>query len=203
MTPANLSGIFTPAAFLDRDGVINHDAGYVHSWTDFRFLPRVVDALRDLQYMGFLLIVITNQSGIARGIYSESDYHALTARIDESLREQGVYLTRTYHCPHYSAGSISEFRLDCNCRKPATGMIDQALLDFQIDLQRSILIGDKPSDIEAGFTAGVARRFLVRCNGVDPYMPQGQADACFDDLSACVQELRRQLVESSASNNIQ
>lgn len=178
-----------PAAFLDRDGVINFDAGYVHDWSEFRFLPGVVDALRQLQTLGYRLIVVTNQSGIARGMYTEAAYQALTARLKDALREQGVTLAQVYHCPHHPDGRVAKYRSDCDCRKPRTGMIEQALRDFDIDLSASVLVGDKSSDIEAGIKAGVGRRFLVRCNGEGERPAQGAADACFDDLAHCVANL--------------
>ncbi len=183
------SGAAAPAAFLDRDGVINFDAGYVHGWSEFRFLPGVVEALRQLQTLGYRLIVITNQSGIARGMYTEAAYQALTAQLKDSLREQGVTLAQVYHCPHHPDGRVAEYRSDCDCRKPRTGMIEQALRDFDIDLSGSVLVGDKPSDIEAGIAAGIGRRFLVRCNGEGERPVPGDADASFDDLAHCVASL--------------
>lgn len=178
-----------PAAFLDRDGVINFDTGYVHDWSEFRFLPGVVDALRKLQSKGLLLIVITNQSGIARGMYTEADYQALTSQLKQTLREQGVILAQVYHCPHHPEAKVPEYRLNCDCRKPHTGMIDQALRDFDIDLAASVLVGDKPSDIEAGIAAGVGRCFLVRCNGEGEQPAPRDADGSFNDLAHCVARL--------------
>lgn len=178
------------AAFLDRDGVINFDAGYVHSWSDFHFLPGVIEALHDLQALGYHLIIITNQSGIARGMYSETDYQLLTKRLKDALSEQGVTLTAVYHCPHHPHALISDYRVNCDCRKPHPGLIQQALRDFDIDLTTSILVGDKPTDIEAGAAAGVGRRFIVRCNGEDDFPPVSNADAYFDNLSQCVAQLR-------------
>jgi len=148
-----------------------------------------VDALRQLQTMGYQLIIITNQSGIARGMYTEAAYHALTERLKDTLREQGVKLAQVYHCPHHPDGRIDEYRRDCDCRKPRTGMIEQAMRDFDIDLASSILVGDKPSDIEAGIAAGIGRCFLVRCNGEGNLPVQCAADASFDDLAHCVASL--------------
>lgn len=182
-------GAAPPAAFLDRDGVINFDAGYVHDWSEFRFLPGVVDALSQLQTLGYRLIVITNQSGIARGMYTEAAYKALTAHLKDALREHGVMLAQVYHCPHHPDGKVSEYRRDCDCRKPSIGMIEQALSDFDIDMANSLLVGDKPSDIEAGIAAGIGRRFLVRCNGEGERPAHGRADASFDDLAHCVASL--------------
>ena len=152
----------TSAAFLDRDGVINVDHGYVSTWERFEFLPGVPDALRALQDAGYLLVVVSNQSGIGRGYYSDSDVDLLNQAIAEYLDSSvGVTLSGFYHCPHHPTEAEGEFRRQCDCRKPAPGMIRQAVLDYGIDLKTSLLVGDKDSDIEAGRAAGVARLFKV------------------------------------------
>ena len=144
-----------PAVFLDRDGVINVDHGYVSRWEEFEFLPNVPETLAHLQDAGYLLVIVSNQSGIGRGFYTESDL--------EYLRDTaGVSVTGFYHCPHHPSEAIGRYRVHCDCRKPAPGMIKQAALDHQIDLSSSLLVGDKESDIQAGRAAGVARLFLVR-----------------------------------------
>ena len=152
----------TSAVFLDRDGVINVDHGYVSTWERFEFLPGVPDALRALQDAGYLLIVVSNQSGIGRGYYCEADVESLNQAIAQHLGSTvGVTLSEFYHCPHHPTEAEGEFRRQCDCRKPAPGMIRQAVLDHGIDLKTSLLVGDKDSDIEAGRAAGVARLFKV------------------------------------------
>ena len=152
----------TSAVFLDRDGVINVDHGYVSTWERFEFLPGVPDALRALQDAGYLLIVVSNQSGIGRGYYCEADVESLNQAIAQHLGSTvGVTLSEFYHCPHHPTEAKGEFRRQCDCRKPAPGMIRQAVLDHGIDLKTSLLVGDKDSDIEAGRAAGVARLFKV------------------------------------------
>ena len=152
----------TSAVFLDRDGVINVDYGYVSTWERFEFLPGVPDALRALQDAGYLLIVVSNQSGIGRGYYCEADVESLNQAIAQHLGSTvGVTLSEFYHCPHHPTEAEGEFRRQCDCRKPAPGMIRQAVLDHGIDLKTSLLVGDKDSDIEAGRAAGVARLFKV------------------------------------------
>ena len=152
----------TSAVFLDRDGVINVDHGYVSTWEQFEFLPGVPDALRALQDAGYLLVVVSNQSGIGRGYYSESDVDLLNQAIAEYLDSSvGVTLSGFYHCPHHPTEAEGEFRRQCDCRKPAPGMIRQAVLDHGIDVKTSLLVGDKDSDIEAGRAAGIARLFKV------------------------------------------
>ena len=163
----NLSGWqsvrgMTSAVFLDRDGVINVDHGYVSTWEQFEFLPGASEALRELQDAGYLLIVVSNQSGIGRGYYSETDLHTLNQAIAEHLDSTlGVTLSGFYHCPHHPTEAEGEFRQQCDCRKPAPGMIQQAVLDHGIDVETSLLVGDKDSDMEAGRAAGVARLFKV------------------------------------------
>ena len=150
------------AAFLDRDGVINVDHGYVSRWEDFEFLPGVPEALRSLVDAGYQLIVISNQSGIGRGFYSEADLEELNRRIAHHLQEQwAIEMTGFYHCPHHPTDALGDYLTRCECRKPAPGMILQAAKEHSIDLPGSLLIGDKRSDIEAGKAAGVGRLFHV------------------------------------------
>ena len=163
-TNANWESVrgMTSAVFLDRDGVINVDHGYVSTWERFEFLPGVPDALRALQDAGYLLIVVSNQSGIGRGYYCEADVESLNQAVAQHLGSTvGVTLSEFYHCPHHPTEAEGEFRRQCDCRKPAPGMIRQAVLDHGIDLKTSLLVGDKDSDIEAGRAAGVARLFKV------------------------------------------
>ena len=152
----------TSAAFLDRDGVINVDHGYVSTWEQFEFLPGVPAALRELQDAGYLLIVVSNQSGIGRGYYGEADVESLNQAIAQHLNSTvGVTLSGFYHCPHHPTEAEGEFRRQCDCRKPAPGMIRQAVLDFGIEVETSLLVGDKDSDIAAGRAAGIAKLFKV------------------------------------------
>ena len=150
------------AAFLDRDGVINVDHGYVSRWEDFEFLPGVPEALLKLQKSGYRLIVISNQSGIGRGFYGEADLAKLNECIAQHLHEKlGIDITAFYHCPHHPTDALGHYLMQCECRKPAPGMIFRAAREHHIDLAESLLVGDKPSDIEAGKAAGVGRLFYV------------------------------------------
>jgi D-glycero-D-manno-heptose 1,7-bisphosphate phosphatase len=172
------------AAFLDRDGVINRDHGYVYRIEDFEFLPGVVAALVQLAQQGYLLVVVTNQSGIGRGLYTEQDFVTLSEQVAERLASAGVAFAAVRHCPHHPDALLAQWRSVCDCRKPAPGMIVDAAAELDIDLAASILVGDKASDIAAGRAAGVGRCFLV---GASP--DRGAADAVFADLSACVAAL--------------
>ena len=152
----------SPAAFLDRDGVINVDHGYVSAWAQFEFLPGVPAALRQLQDAGYRLIVVSNQSGIGRGLYTEADLNRLNEQISGHLKQTvGADIAGFYHCPHHPTEAQGEFLTQCDCRKPAPGMITRAVREHGIDVERSLLVGDKRSDIEAGKAARVARLFRV------------------------------------------
>jgi D-glycero-D-manno-heptose 1,7-bisphosphate phosphatase len=174
------------AAFLDRDGVINADHGYVHSIGRFELLPGVPAALRRLQQAGFLLIVVTNQSGIARGLYTEADYARVTQHLRDELASEGVALDAIYHCPHLPDATVSAYRRECDCRKPRPGMLLRGIAEFDIDPQRSLLIGDKPSDIQAGRAAGVRRCALASS---DDSANDSGADVVAPDLPRCVEAL--------------
>ena len=134
------------AVFLDRDGTINVEKNYLYKIEDFEYLPGVIDGLRKLQQAGYLLIVITNQSGIGRGYYTESDFQKLNSWMIDSLKQLGVYISDVYFCPHLPDATVEKYRKDCNCRKPKLGMYEQAVIDHNISLANSYAIGDKIRD---------------------------------------------------------
>ncbi len=134
------------AIFLDRDGTINVEKHYIHKIEDFEFLPNAIQGLKLLQRSGYLLIIITNQSGIARGYFSESAFLKLNHWMISALKAQGVSISKVYYCPHLCEAPIEQYRLNCNCRKPALGMYEKAIKDFNIDLSRSFVIGDRIRD---------------------------------------------------------
>jgi len=142
------------AVFLDRDGVIIEDAGYVGEIERVKFIPGAGQAIRLLNENGFKVIIITNQAGVARGYFSEEAVEEINTYVQETLAKEGALIDKTYYCPHHKEGVIEEYRKDCYYRKPSPGMIEEAVRDFHIDLKRSFLIGDKGSDIEAGRRAG-------------------------------------------------
>ena len=145
------------ALFLDRDGVVNKEKNYIYKIKDFEFIDGIFETCRKFQNKGYLLIVITNQAGIARGIYTEEDFHILTEWMLERFFEEGLTIDAVYHCPHHP-----DYTGVCDCRKPSPGMLKEARKMFDIDMESSILVGDKESDIEAGIQAGVGTNILVR-----------------------------------------
>lgn len=134
------------AIFLDRDGTINIEKKYLYKIKDFEFLPGVIEGLKLLQNRGFLLIVITNQSGIGRGYYSEEDFMKLNVWMLNLLKLNGVIINHVYYCPHHPNAIIDKYRRICSCRKPALGMYEQAVQEYNICLEESFAVGDKIRD---------------------------------------------------------
>jgi len=178
------------AAFIDRDGVLNEERAFVHRIEDFAFVPGAIEALQALQAAGYLLVVVSNQSGIARGLYSEADYLALTAHMRERLQAAGVRLDAVQYCPHLTDAPVERYRVDCDCRKPKPGMLRSAIAALDIDPQASLLVGDRLSDLEAGRAAAVGRCFLVRTGYPLPDEAVARADGVYDDLLSCVRAVR-------------
>lgn len=145
------------ALFLDRDGVINIEKEYLYKIEDFEFIDGVFETCKTFQDQGYLLIVITNQAGIARGKYTENDFAKLTQWMIQQFTHKEILISHVYHCPHHP-----EFTGKCDCRKPNPDMIIQAKKAFNLDLSKSILVGDKEGDIQAGINAGISRNILVR-----------------------------------------
>lgn len=170
------------AVFLDRDGTINVDHGYVFRTEDLEFERNAVAGLRALWEAGYTLFIVTNQSGIARGFYTETDYDVFTAHLLGELEHSGVVIEQSYSCPFHPDGTVPEYRLDSPLRKPAPGMLEQAAKDFPIDKSHSFMIGDKQADIEAGHRFGI-RSILVTTGkgGRDSDDPHG-ADFVASDL---------------------
>ena len=177
------------AAFIDRDVVLNEERAFVHRAEDFEFVPGAVEALKALREAGYALVVVTNQSGIARGLYPESDYHDLTAHMRERLRAAGVELDAVEYCPHLPDAPVSRYRLDCDCRKPKPGMLRKAIEALDLDPGASFLVGDRLSDLEAGRAAGVGSCFLVRTGYPLSDEALARADGVYDDLLGCVRSL--------------
>ncbi|WP_175863082.1 D-glycero-beta-D-manno-heptose 1,7-bisphosphate 7-phosphatase [Burkholderia cepacia] len=148
------------ALFLDRDGVINVDYGYVHRQQDCVFVDGIFDLVRLANATGYQVVVVTNQAGIGRGYFSESQFVAFMEWMRRSFDERGARIDRVYFCPHHPVAGMGRYRQACACRKPQPGMLHDARRDLDLDLSASILVGDKQSDLDAGARAGVGRRFL-------------------------------------------
>lgn len=134
------------AVFLDRDGTINVDKAYISKIDDFEYIQGAIEGLKLLQDAGYLLFVVTNQSGIARGYYSEKTFLELNSWMVDDLRDKGIYISKVYYCPHHPNGKIKKYRVICSCRKPKLGMYLQAIDEFDIDVSKSFAIGDKIRD---------------------------------------------------------
>jgi D-glycero-D-manno-heptose 1,7-bisphosphate phosphatase len=181
------------AVFLDRDGVLNEDRGDVSRPEDFEWRPGVMHALRALHRAGWALVVTTNQSGIARGVYGPAEYQNLTAWMHNELAHHGITLDGVYHCPHLPDAPLAAWRRQCDCRKPAPGMLRRAARDLRLDLSASVMIGDNPSDIVAGRAAGVAA--CVRIADAMDHASCDIADPPADFTCASLAEAARWLLE--------
>lgn len=142
------------AVFVDRDGTINVDVDFLSSPAQLQLIPRSAEAIRELNDLGIPVVVITNQSGIARGIFSEQDLTAVHDALDRILEEHGASVARYLYCPHHPTDGIAPYVTVCDCRKPKTGMLEQAQKEFGFDLTRSFVVGDKKIDVQAGRNAG-------------------------------------------------
>lgn len=165
------------ALFLDRDGIINHDAGYTHRIEDFIFTESIFELCLSFEQMGFLIFVVTNQAGIARGYYSEKDFIVLSKWMSRQFLIKGVHITKTYYCPFHPDAIIGRYKKNSPDRKPNPGMILRARDEFSVDLSRSVLIGDKEHDIQAGKTAGVGLNIII---GIENHCVL--ADLCFNSV---------------------
>jgi D-glycero-D-manno-heptose 1,7-bisphosphate phosphatase len=142
------------AAFFDRDGIINIDHGYTYKIEDFIFCEGIFELMHTFEEKGYTLFIVTNQSGIGRGYYTQKDFEILTSWMLEEFAKNGIQIQKVYFCPHAPEEN-------CSCRKPQIGMFEQALSEFEIDMQNSWMIGDKPSDIQAGKNAGIANTIFL------------------------------------------
>ena len=150
-----------PTVFLDRDGTINEDVGYLNALDRLVFIPGALDAIRLLARAGYQIAIVTNQAGVALGMIEETVLERLNAEIDRRIVEAGGRVDGWFVCPHAKNAAVEKFRLDCDCRKPKTGLFEQACRALPVDKSRSYYIGDKTSDMQAAEAAGLAG-ILVR-----------------------------------------
>jgi D-glycero-D-manno-heptose 1,7-bisphosphate phosphatase len=185
----------TPAVFLDRDGTLIEDVGYLRHVRDVVFFPWTVDAVRALNHAGLPVVVITNQSGVARGLLTETGVEQLHRHMSAVLDAGGARIDAYYYCPHHPDGSVAAYKRRCDCRKPGRGMIDQASADLGLDPARSFVVGDKWLDVGAARAAG-ARGILVRtgygASEEEEPPPNLKADMVADNLIEAVGWILRQ-----------
>ena len=182
------------AVFLDRDGTLNIDYGYVHDIDQFHFIEGSIEALNKIKEMGYLLVLVTNQSGIARGLFTEEQFLQLTEWMDWSLADRGVDLDGIYYCPHHPEAKLEEFKQDCDCRKPKSGMLLQAIEELKIDPSRSIMIGDKVDDLLAGKGAKINTNILVRTGKEITPEEESAADYVLDSIADLPRLISRQKI---------
>jgi D-glycero-D-manno-heptose 1,7-bisphosphate phosphatase len=143
------------ALLLDRDGTLNVDRGWVHTPEEFTWIEGARETIRWANDRGILVLVITNQAGIARGLYTEEEFRSFTAWVDRELAAVGAHIDATYHCPHHPTEGRGPYRRECRCRKPAPGLIEQALAEWGFDPGRSVVVGDAERDLAAAAAAGI------------------------------------------------
>lgn len=181
--------VLRPAVFLDRDGTINEDVGYLTDVAALRIYPFAIDAIRLLRRAGFAVVVVTNQGGIARGLMTRAFVEATHARMAERLTRGGAHIDAWHYCPHHPASIIPDLSTPCACRKPGTGMALEAAQHLGLDLSRSWVIGDHWRDVQMGQAVG-ARAILLRTGHgreQEAARPDGQqVEAICDNLMAAV-----------------
>ncbi|RQS23225.1 D-glycero-beta-D-manno-heptose 1,7-bisphosphate 7-phosphatase [Burkholderia sp. Bp8998] len=178
------------ALFLDRDGVINVDYGYVHQKQDCVFVAGIFDLVRLANATGYQVVIVTNQAGIGRGYFSEAQFVAFMDWMRGAFEARGARIDRVYFCPHHPAAGVGAYKQACECRKPQPGMLHEARRDLDLSMAESIMVGDKPSDLEAAERAGVGRRFLfVGAHRVDHAAHEAEAGTifCLSDVEAALE----------------
>jgi D-glycero-D-manno-heptose 1,7-bisphosphate phosphatase len=170
-----------PAVFMDRDGCLTEEVGYVNHPTRIRLLPRTAQAIRRLNQAGVPAVMVTNQTGIARGYFSEETLHATNARMRDDLATAGARLDGAYVCMHHPTEGLPPYRADCDCRKPRPGLLHRAAADLGLDLAASVMIGDKLSDVVAGHTVGAAGVLVLTGYGRGEWEYHAHRDAVKPD----------------------
>ncbi len=179
------------AAFFDRDGVINIDYGFVGKIENFDLIEGVTDALKTLKQMGYYLVLVTNQSGIARGKYTESDFFKVTSFMQANLALYGAAFDKVYFCPHHPQADLEEYRCVCDCRKPKSGMFLRARDELSLDLSQSIMFGDHATDLIAAQNAGISQLYLVGTH-LDDEFPKIREAICYSSLSESVKIIKNE-----------
>lgn len=179
------------AVFLDRDGTINVEKHYLYQKEQFEYMDGAVDGMRALAAMGFSLVVITNQSGIARGYYTEEDYKKLEQWMIKDLAQRGVAIEKVYYCPHLPDALLPEYRKDCQCRKPGTGLFWQACEELAIDMDSSFVVGDRIRDLCICHESGVRGILMTKKKITKKEFQGGDISVC-SDWYQVIEKIRRQ-----------
>jgi len=180
------------AVFLDRDGTINVEREYLFRPEDFHFVPGAPEAIRLFREAGFLVVVVTNQSGVGRGYYDEAAVQELHRHMDSELAVAGTAVDAYYYCPHHPTAGNGIYLMECTCRKPLPGMLHQAAADLQIDLSRSWMIGDKLADVEAGQRAGCMTALVLTGYGAQDQELLPAGIAIYDDILSAARAITAQ-----------
>jgi len=178
--------------FLDRDGVINKDKGYVYKLEDFEFEKNALEGLKLIDFNRYLVFIICNQAGLARGYYKKEDFEKLDRWLRNFLLERGIQIKKTYYCPHHPEGKIKQFRKKCSCRKPEIGLLLRAEKEFNIDLKKSYLVGDKTSDILAGNRAGCKTILVKTGYGGEDKLFSVKPDFVAEDLLEAIRVINKE-----------
>jgi len=194
------------AVFLDRDGTINEEVGFLNNPDQLKLITGTAEALKLLNNMGFLTVVISNQSGIARGFLTEDRLLEINRELTTMLRESGAIIDKIYYCPHHPDAEISRYHRDCDCRKPNPGMLRRAAEELSVDLQKSFVIGDKISDLTAGFAAGCRTVLVLTGYGRKSQQRIGELsfapDFIAQDLLDAARWIRRKTLEVSKTSSV-
>jgi D-glycero-D-manno-heptose 1,7-bisphosphate phosphatase len=196
-----------PAVFMDRDGTMTVEGGYINHPSRLQLIGGTADAVRMLNDNGLLAVVTTNQAGVARGYFTEDLIHVVHGKMKDLLQERGAQLDGVYYCPHHPREGTADYRKDCDCRKPRPGMIQQACRDLPVDLERSYMVGDKISDSEFGHCLGLRTVMVMTGYGLGEYEYQRQvwkdqpdhiADNLLDAVKWIVADLAKREQKQSA-----
>jgi D-glycero-D-manno-heptose 1,7-bisphosphate phosphatase len=183
--------------FIDRDGTINNEVEYLNTLSGLKLIPGSSAAIREANELGCKVFVVTNQSGIARGIITEDDLAKIHLTLQETLRQDGAYLDAIYYCPHHPEIGEQPYRIDCDCRKPKTGMILRAVKEFDVELSKSYIIGDKMIDILTGNNCGIKSILVLTGYGKEELKLCRQSnvkiDFIADNLYDAIQFIKRNL----------
>ncbi len=187
------------AVFLDRDGTINEDVNFLSSPEQVILIDGSAEAIKEMNELGLKVIVFTNQSGIARGYFTEDDLHKIHSRLDELLSQSGARIDAYYYCPHHPTEGNGKYKVECECRKPKDGMLQRASREHNIDLKKSFVVGDRCADIKAGKTAGATTILVLTGHGHQGYekckRENLEPDFVARDLKEAVQIIKKCLME--------